>query len=377
MKLNPYLKGFVAKKKGEKEIKLWFDESGTTRAASSFKLFEPGQIPLCSESTPYVDYEGMLEKNLARVPNTQILVGKGGALWQVSIIPDATLPEERFTLVVSMSHYVGDAHTFYKLYGMLSQDAPVVAMNPARRFDVDKAASDMMGHDERMHITRAITNPFWEWSRDEKNRAQNIIFFVSEDFSQKLRNEHHAEQDGEIAFSDHTLLTHWWFNLAKPTVGFQTYQLRSRLVDCDLSEHYAGNYMNPIPFTAQGGDYSKPEYIEKSLSTGKRCGTDPQAALPGFKWDATFSTSNDLSALYTTPIQLRDGVKERLHLLYHDASDVKVVPSKLSVMGIFTARPGDEDGSNRRIGAAINAPRSLLVQVEASGIVDGEPIAKF
>lgn len=152
----------------------------------------------------------------------------------------------------------------------------------------------------------------------------------------------------------------WRFETPLPIVP--NVELNSELLETD-----AENYMNPIPYQ---------ELIQKLLSTGKRCGSVPPSPLPGFKWDATFSTCNDLSTLYTTPIKLGNVAKERLHLLYHDASDVAVIPSKLSMIGVFTACPGDEDGSNRRIGAAVNALRSLMLQVEGSGIV-GEPIAKF
>jgi hypothetical protein len=48
---------------------------------------------------------------------------------------------DRFTLVVSMSHVLGDGHTYYKLFHMLSEDTPVVALSPKRKEDVVRASS--------------------------------------------------------------------------------------------------------------------------------------------------------------------------------------------------------------------------------------------
>jgi hypothetical protein len=48
---------------------------------------------------------------------------------------------DRFTLVVSMSHVLGDGHTYYKLFHMLSEDTPVVALSPKRKEAVVRASS--------------------------------------------------------------------------------------------------------------------------------------------------------------------------------------------------------------------------------------------
>lgn len=76
-----------------------------------------------------------------KVPKNHDLIGKNIAMWKVSIIPDCNHPDERFALVVSMSHVAGDAFVTYKLHSMLSEEADVLELNPVRRFDVNKAAA--------------------------------------------------------------------------------------------------------------------------------------------------------------------------------------------------------------------------------------------
>ena len=50
-----------------------------------------------------------------------------------------TLPG--FALVVSMNHTLGDGHTYYSLYGMLSSDTDVEALDPVRVADFEEAKS--------------------------------------------------------------------------------------------------------------------------------------------------------------------------------------------------------------------------------------------
>lgn len=364
---NPWLGGVLANLSGTSDghFRLFYDASGITRAPGSFTLFEPGEVPLNGRTTPYSDYETILEEADLKVKRNKQQVGKNSALWKISMIPDPDTPDERFALVVSMSHLIGDGHVFYKLYMMLSNEADIVTLNPVRRFDALEAGRRLMGQEEYHYITKAISNPLWEWTQSEE--CNNYVFIISKYWLEFLRLEHNTEKEDTIQVSDNSLITSWFFNVTKPTVGFMSYNLRNRIQDCELNDLTAGNYSNPIPFTAV--DYSSPQLIQKSLKTAVRCGSDPPTPLPGFQWDATFSLITNWSTFYKTPIRLGEDVDELLHMPLQDASEMKLIPSKLTLMCLFSAREG-------RLGAFINAPRSIMEEVEASGIID-EVITKF
>jgi hypothetical protein len=42
--------------------------------------------------------------------------------------------DKYYALVVSLSHVVGDGHSFYRIYAMLSKPNQVCALNPIRDF---------------------------------------------------------------------------------------------------------------------------------------------------------------------------------------------------------------------------------------------------
>lgn len=368
LKANPWLGGWIAKISGDKHFRLFYDASGERRAPGSFTLFDSGQVALAGHKTPYADYEGIMEQAELTVKRNKQQFGRNSSLWRISLIPDTEEPESRFALVVSMSHLAGDGHTFYKLYSMLSSETDVVSLNPVRRFDAVDTAKQLMGAEEYHYITKAISNPLWEWTQAEGNPCENCIFIISKYWLEILRLEHCTSSENEHAdetrVSDNSLITWWFFNLTRPTVGFMSYNLRKRVQG--LNDLTAGNYNNPICYTET--DYATPQLIQQSLKPAKRCGSDPPAPLPGFQWDATFSLITNWATFYKSSIQLGEAV-EVLHMPLQMASEMKLVPSKLSLMCLFTVQEG-------RLGAFINAPRSIMKEVEASGIID-KVITKF
>ena len=368
LRLNPWLGGWIAKIEGDHQFRLFYDPSGETRAPGAFTMFEPGEVPLSGASTPYSQYEVILEEADLKVKRNKEQFGRNSALWRVNVVPDMDAPGEGFALIVSMSHLVGDGHTFYKLYGMLCQNSDIISISPVRRFDAVDAAEKLMGKEEYHYISKAVSNPLWEWTQNEDNPSENQIFVISKYWLEILRIEHNAENNKDgVKVSDNSLITWWFFNMTKPTVGFMSYNLRNRVQGCGLSDTVAGNYNNPIPYT--GVDYATPALIQQSLETGRRCGSNPPRPLPGFKWDATFSLITNWATFYKSNVCLGEDVDELLHMPLQDASEMKMIPSKVTLMCLFNARQG-------RIGAFINAPRSIMQEVEASGIID-EVITKF
>ena len=375
--VNPWLGGWICNE--NKELKLFFDDTSVKRAPGTFTLYEPGQISL-TKDTPYIEYEAILSNTSAKVPKNHDLLGKNEALWRISIIPDAVAPEERFALVASMSHIAGDACVFYKLYDMLSPKAEIVALNPERQPEVTDAVAQKMGVQEMTCVTKAISNPLWDYTQSDTDPVQSSIFYVSDEWLERQRGGH-AGADVSVSFggspvadvsvSDHSLLANTFFIMAKPTLAFNIRQLRGQVQD--VSDKDAGNYQVSIPYTEY--DYASPELIEKSHSTLRRCGEFSLAPIPSGSWNSTYSVMTNWSSFYTDPVSFGDGLKEVLHLPLYSTAELKDIPSNLSLFCVFTASQQDDESHKQRVGASIVAPRSIIQAVEASGIVD-EPISK-
>ena len=90
--------------------------------------YEPGEIPF-QRSTKYAEYQEWLPRHVT-VPSLAGLIGNSTEpVWKISLIPDASAPFTRFAIVVSLSHLIGDAHTYYKLYHLLFQNPTTTTTN--------------------------------------------------------------------------------------------------------------------------------------------------------------------------------------------------------------------------------------------------------
>lgn len=382
---NPWIGGWVSRpprKKGEdvdKEIKLWYDETGQQVAPGTFRVFAPGEVPLMSD-TPYEEYQQLSEEffekggsdqDKAKVPNTSDLLGKNRAAWRVSLIPVTDMPDSKFVMVVSMSRVLGDPATFFHLYSMLSMDAEVYALNPQRRLEVTDIVTKEVGKDEIDYIKNATKDSKWTWTqKDKKDATKNdpikvLIFAVSKEWLSAYPGKKQNCSDAAVAAS-------WFFKTLQPTVGMLSFDYRDKLPNSRVTETDAGNYVVTFPLTE--ADYDTPDLVQKSLENHQRCGQDPPVCLPQFSWDMTFAFANDWGQYHSQSLNLGAGVQETLHLPLYDARDLVTVPNKLSLEITFRAGPETENESG--LGVFVVAPESACQEIEGSGAV-GKMIAAF
>ena len=208
LKMNPWLGGRLAVKPGEEQLRLWYDPNCNDVPSDIYTCHEPGVIPL-KRSTKYVQYKDHLADYSVVVPCVNGLVGKDHPVWKVTVVPDVIEQNERFAIIVSQSHMIGDSHTYYKIFHMLfnssNEDnkknpkrttssglvntAPVEKMNPIRRADVKYHIEKHMGVQEASYILK--TNPNMVDEMYEKvtstaedtiasQKKQTMLFTVSE-----------------------------------------------------------------------------------------------------------------------------------------------------------------------------------------------------
>ena len=89
------------------------------------------------------------------VKNNAHVIDRNEALWRMTLIPDSDMPTQRFALIVSMWHMLGDGHTFFAVYNMLNSNNPILTLTPERNFSWVKDVEETMGIEEPYSITLA------------------------------------------------------------------------------------------------------------------------------------------------------------------------------------------------------------------------------
>jgi hypothetical protein len=353
IELNPWLSGWIAKAKDDTELKLWYDPTGQDRTPHPLQVLEPGIIPL-TRHTKYQQYHDLCSDFDVKVPTTAQLVGKNTPLWKIRVIPDAAAPTTQFAVVVSMSHVLGDAHTFYKLYGMLSTTGDIAALNPIRHPQFHDQAVQRLGKDECYYLNKS--NPtMWEKRGDgnDDDPTEILIFTIKNEWLQTRQQELEGDDVDPT-----TILLSQFFQWIEPTVGFLAHPLRESLPI--LGDLDAGNYQNPIPYTSM--DYATPTLIQESLQTGKRSSHNSQP-LP--KWSLRQNSTYAFGVDWARFSNIRFGIK---HIPLFDTHDLQCIPRKLSGFVLFQVN--SKSNGEQQLGAFCVVKKSVGLKIRASGIIE-------
>jgi hypothetical protein len=130
--VNPWILGWLLPMP---DIKILYDPIGQDRPPNYFTVYEPQKNIYTLNDTTSNTESTELFKNTMVLPNND-LIGANEPMWKVSILPDSQRPDEKFSIVVSMSHMIGDAHTYYQIYHMLFNmdniNNKIISLNPIR-----------------------------------------------------------------------------------------------------------------------------------------------------------------------------------------------------------------------------------------------------
>jgi hypothetical protein len=177
-----------------------------------------------------------------------------------------TLPG--FALVVSMNHTLGDGHTYYRLYAMLSADTDVEALDPVRVADFEEAKTVVIGEQENAMFTSTAVGlgimGNYLSARVTRRAPQNVCIH-SVDPAWVSQEKAKAKQEGLVPFvSSNDALTSWVFREMKSDMNIMVANFRNRKPSVlELSEHHAGNYEANVPYFR--GDVENPALIRQSI----------------------------------------------------------------------------------------------------------------
>uniref|UniRef100_A0A7S4DXL6 Uncharacterized protein n=1 Tax=Lotharella globosa TaxID=91324 RepID=A0A7S4DXL6_9EUKA len=354
VKANPWLAGRLVKKNGMYMLEIPEDDNSSS--SRSFAVLDREAVKL-SQKTHYPDIHRII--SVAKVKKGCETVDTDEPLFKVSVVRDEVSPDDSFALVVSLSHTLGDGHTFYSVYKMLSQgsDTKVTKLNAERKQWFTAAEEKSFGKAEtgfwfqsswipsfmlaqlRMTLTgyRCETGAFYineEWVAAEKKRWKAKL--ESENKSANNNNDTKAGKKPAQFVSTNDVVTSWWFNLYGNSLAGMAINCRSRVEGCLDSD--AGNYEHFMVYRRR--DYATPALIRQSVQNLRRS-ADPPTPLPSFSElllnGSTMTIISNWASFYGD-VEL-DGCTQQLHLPVYDYEG-ETMPGQALVV-LFRPRAGE------------------------------------
>ncbi|CAE8717385.1 unnamed protein product [Polarella glacialis] len=163
-----------------------------------------------------------------------------GPLFRVTLIPDGKAPEKSFALVVSLIHLLGDVHTYYQIFNMLSHGAEVKSLRVARSDTWTQELCRAAGEDS----SKAVHGLPWlmNFMRSVKRRQRSSICISRLD-------QPPIEQAEVPTVSTHDVLTSAFLRMVGADICVLPVDMRGRLLG--ISDLDAGNYTACLPFIAE------------------------------------------------------------------------------------------------------------------------------
>jgi len=264
------------------------------------------------------------------VPDTGASFGQDIPLFKVVLMTKGV----HFGVFVSMNHILGDGYTFYKIHGMLSADAEVSAMNPARM--------DSTQHMQLMHNTfgvaetNFIDNPSWGFIAGwicavlfRTPEEAKVVYFDPEWVGAEKAK---AAAEGKVEFvSTNDVITSDFLRKMNPNFGGMAVNCRNRIPE--LTDDLAGNYETVM--TYREGDFESPCLIRKSLQRCVRVGDSPMPSnLELLKFD--WGVATNWGTFYADVVL--DNCSQKIHLPIREVDSMKVMVIFCPRKGVWAAQ---------------------------------------
>ncbi|KAJ1482614.1 hypothetical protein T484DRAFT_1803376 [Baffinella frigidus] len=281
---NPWLDGRLDTAEGGETVLLCREgklAEGDALPTMLFPMHRPEERGASvSRAMPYERLAAALAAAGLLAKNGKDSVGRNEPIFKVALLLDAERPKERFALVVSMNHVIGDGHTFYAVHNMLSKNVPVVPLNTTRNFAAPMAIESAMGHCEDVgestrqlgFILRFATSILLSKLLGA-NRKQGMCFL---DDAWVAREKRAAAAGGLVEFvSTNDVVTSTFLRASRADEAWMAVNFRGRIPG--VGEAHAGNYESMIRY--RPADYASPALIRQSVGVLRRA-SQPPTALP-------------------------------------------------------------------------------------------------
>jgi hypothetical protein len=331
---NPWLCGRLVKK--GKDLYCDYPESPTPEQVGRVmnathrlgkKCKEPKNL---SSTMDYYSACDTLSGTAMEIRKGSDCIDKDEDLFSVCLVQDAQ-KEDVFAVVVSMSHVIGDGHTYYHILAMMSSNCEAKSMKFKRREGMETAVHTAMGKEEHefMHSGSLICNVICSMLCGKKPLIE--AYSVDDVRIQKIMDANTV--DGEAKMTRNDVLTSAWGVATGARVLLMPLNWRGKnRLGYDNDE--AGNYEGALAFGPE--DYASPKLVRKSLMSGpphyKRSVGKP---LPKGLGAMRCSLSMCVSWVFDHFSELSiEGCEQIVHMPH---SDVNMIPFELAVTFKSTA----------------------------------------
>ncbi|CAB9501517.1 expressed unknown protein [Seminavis robusta] len=324
-----------------------------------------------SRDTPYEELANKVLKPYVVGRGIDLLKDPSKPFVKITLIPDQTRPKERFALLVSLAHCVGDGHTFYTLHNMLDSTRPVIALVPNRKAHVLDDIAKVLGGP--LYASSLSNPPVGFIFRFFKGMFVSSVFGPKTEVRLFWIDENWIQQEKELAQKDITegyvstndVVTARFFECTQVDEGIMAINFRGKIDNClDVD---AGNYFNYL--VCRPSDYSSAHIRRSVQKTQNNTPLKPQSK-PLTSWEhltsRSFYGATSNWSTFCMPVSLPN-CEEELHVPVLPTDSISCPAS--FVTGLFLFRPG----ASKRVAAMFAGHPRALEAVKASGMM-GEDV---
>ena len=333
LKKNPWLTSRIVKRNtADGVVAMAFSKSFEAKSVidQHFSVYKPADVGFSLD----MSYEELVHSLLSvQCARSKIATDKNEVLFKVAVVPieagangsvqsmplQQTIALPGFALVVSMNHTLGDGHTYYKLYSMLSADSDVDELDPVRVSDFEAAKTNVIGKRETaMFKSTGLAFGILGTYLGTKigRRAPQNICINEVNTAWVTKEKAKAKQEGQVPFvSTNDALSSWFFRKMGSELNIMVANFRSRQpAVLNLSDSHAGNYEANLPYFP--GDVETPALIRQSIRDAdgafraNRAGS-PETEIPSF-WKLLRNKTSIITnwATFYRDLNLQDNVQD-------------------------------------------------------------------
>jgi len=330
VKLNPWLSGKLVqdkKKHGPGMLAMRYSTKESDRCID--KMFEIDDRLSINSDMPYGDLHKLLVKSNVSVGNGKTTMKNNTHYVKLTVIPEKDA--KRFAVAFSMSHTVGDGHTYYSILDMLSHAVPMKAMDPVRTEPKKDSVRDLVGHPEYDFLMAPGCCMYVHYAGMMlKHKDVNpLCYYVDTDKIDEAKAK--AKADGEVEYvSTNDVLTTTFAKSVEAKNLTMAVNWRGKLDD--LTDNQAGNYVLGLLY---GPDGTKdPTALRKNLQGGSPLSAvdlPVGCSVPKGNWSAMCTNWSSMSK---NNLDI-PGCTQTLHIPYLNVAEMME-----DTCVIFKAQPG-------------------------------------
>ena len=263
---NSWLAGRVVRVKDEKNLRLDFPSAAegtyavTDATLDEMLQLDPPNLRIHSKIS-YIELRHNVVTSKAQLPKAKNLVNKQDLVLRITIVSDAIDREAGFAIVFSMSHNIGDGHTYYAIMNMISEGSEIKPLNTKRDPEVELRCQNAFK--EEFAYISSFANMFSTfWKLYCLPQTDCHAYYVDKSRVEAAKTA--AKERGADYVSTNDVLISTFGSLLNARLCFMAMNLRNRVEG--VTENNAGNHEGLLALDESF--YEQPEFIRTVLDEG-------------------------------------------------------------------------------------------------------------